>query len=75
MPSAKHNSTMEGATDLISSLLDVSLSQDVLFANRRSYIASIMVLSLSSFVPVLFTDSTRCQFAIAQIGFPLAFLK
>jgi len=32
-----------------------------------------MVLPLSSFVPVLFADNARCQFVIAQNGFPLAF--
>jgi len=48
MPSAKCNSTMQRAMGLISSLLDVTLSKDVPFANHISYIACIMVLSLSS---------------------------
>jgi len=73
MPSAKHNSTMEMATGLIISLLNVASSQDMLFTNFSSYMASIMVLPLSSFVPVLFTDNARCRFAIAQNGFLLAF--
>jgi len=66
MPSAKHNSTMERATGLISSLLDVALSEICLFANRSSYIAGIMVLLLSSFVPVLFADNAGCQSSVAH---------
>jgi len=44
-------------------------SKVCLFANRSSYIASIMVLLCP---PVLFTDNTRCQFTITWYGLPLA---
>ena len=50
MPSDKHNSEMARATDLISSLFNVASSQDVLFANRSSSNACIMVLPKLTFV-------------------------
>jgi len=55
MPSAKHSSTMQRATGLISSLLDIALSWDVPFCQlQQLYIVCIMVLPLSSSVSCFF---------------------
>jgi len=75
MPSAKHNSKMERATGLISSLLDVASSRDMPFCQPQQPHSKHHGV-LSSFVPVLFADNVRlCRLAIARNGFPLPFLK
>ena len=71
MPSAKHNSTMDIATELITSLFAVALLQDVPIRQPQyvQYMHHGLAFNLSSFV---FTDNARCQFAIAWCGFPVA---
>ena len=65
MPSAKHNSAMERATGLISSLLNITSSQDMPFhqlqqLHSKHHGATFVLLCL----PVLFTDNARCHFAV-----------
>ena len=70
MPSARHNSTMDVATGLISSLFDVALSRDVPF--RQPQDVQCMHHGLAFVlpcVPVLFTDNARRWFVIARYGF------
>ena len=66
MPSAKHWCNGMG---LISSLFNVTLIPETyLFADCSSHLAlaSIVVLPLSSFVPV-FSDNARCRFAMHKM--------
>ena len=68
MTSAKHNSTMERDTGLISLLFDVASSRDVPFHQ-----ASLCYLCPSlCCVPVLFADNAKGQFVKARCGFPMA---
>ena len=71
--SAKHTSIMERATDLISSLHDIALSQDMPFRkpqqlHSKHHSATFVLLC----IPVLFTENARFQFTIEQYGFPQA---
>ena len=73
MPSSKHNSTMDVAMGLISSLFDVASSRDVPFHQPQDvqcmhYGLTFVLLCVS----VLFADNARYQFMIAQYGFPQA---
>jgi len=55
MPSDKYSSTkMARATDLMSSVINITSSRDVDFTNCSSYSACIMMLPLYSFVPPFF---------------------
>ena len=72
MLSAKHNSTMERAMGLISSLLDITLSQGVPFRQLQQLQSKHHGATFAYLcTPVLFADNARCQFLIAQIGLPL----
>jgi len=75
MYSAKHNSTMERNAGLLFSLLNFASSQDASFCQPQQihnmHHGAVFALL---YVPFLFTDNTKCRFAIAQCGFPLAFL-
>ena len=59
MPSAKHNSTVDIAMGLISSLFDVASSRDVPFHQLQYVQCTHHGLSL---YPVLFADNARCSF-------------
>jgi len=72
MPSAKHNSIMERAMGLISSLLDIASSREMPFHQPQQLHSK---HHGATFVPALFADNTRCRFGIAQNGFLLVFLK
>ena len=72
MPLAKHNSTMDKVMGLISSLFDIASSQDVLFHQLQYVQCTHHGLAFVLLcVPVLFADNARCQFVIAQRGFPV----
>ena len=57
MPSAKHNLTMDIATGLISSLFDVTSSQDVPF-HQPQYL-QYTHHGLSFLYPILFADNAK----------------
>ena len=58
MPSVKNKSTMDKAINLISSLLDVTSSQDMPFANSSSSYNTCIWCSFPSFVsPSLLSES------------------
>ena len=68
--SPKHNSTMERATGLIASLLNVTLSLDVPFCQLQQLHskhngATFVLLCIL----VLFADNTRCQFMMVWCDF------
>ena len=75
MPPAMHNSTIDKAMGLISSLFDVALSRDVPFCQPQyvQYIHHRLAFVLLC-VPVLFVDNARCQFAIERCSFLVAVL-
>ena len=54
----KHNSTMDKATGLISSLFDIASPQEVPFCQLQ-YVQHIMDLALSSFVLQFFSLTTQ----------------
>ena len=59
MRSAKHNSTMDIATGLISSLFDIASSRDVPFHQLQYVQCMHMDFPL---YPFRFADNTRCSF-------------
>jgi len=75
MPSAKHNSTMQRATGLISSLLDVASSQDVPFCELQQlhsmHHGAIFAFSVSCFFPFYHIGVElqwpQCELTIAEL--------
>ena len=70
--SIQHNSTMDKATSLISSLFCVASSWDMPFCQPQ-YVCSIHASWTYLCISVLLADNVKCCFMIAWYGFPLAY--